>query len=198
MKNALIVLSLGLLLGACNNQKKPGEITVKSEDGKTSTTVNTDAMSAKVDELQKKSEELKKLSPYTLDQMKAMLPEELAGVKRNSFSTNSSMGTAFARADYKLNDTADIELNLFDCAGEAGAGIYNMHFLVSMNMESESDDEYMKTIDLNGERAIEQGEKDNHRHTLTWLAGDRVLVTLQGNNTGIDPLKQAAGQLHIK
>ena len=58
---------------------------------------------------EKKAEELKKLSPYTLDQMKAMLPEEIAGAKRSRFSANSAMGAAYAEGEYPINDSTEIE-----------------------------------------------------------------------------------------
>ena len=188
-------LALGLLL-ACNNNKKPG-VTVTSEDGKTTTTINTSDLAQASDAFQKKTEELQKLAPYTLDQMKAMLPEELAGAKRSKFSAHSAMGTAFAEADYK-NENTDVELKIFDCAGQAGAGIYNMQYLGMMNFESESDNEYTKSIEFKGGKAIEHLDKRSNRATLTYVAGDRLLVILEGKNTGIDILKKVAGELNLK
>jgi hypothetical protein len=88
------------------------------------------------------------------------------------------MGTAYAEADYTFNDSTEISLKIFDCAGQAGAGVYSMQYLGMMNFQSESDDEYTKTIDFNGGKAIEQG-KDGSRSTLTFLAADRLLVTLK-------------------
>ncbi|MFC0776085.1 hypothetical protein [Terrimonas alba] len=186
-----------ILVLACNNNKKPG-VTVTSEDGKTTATINTNELSKTADAFQKKAEELQKLSPYTLDQMKAMLPEELAGTRRSKFSANSAMGAAFAEADYKINDSTDLELKIFDCAGQAGAGIYSMQYLGMMNFESESDDEYTKSVDFKGGKAIEHLNKRNNRATLTYLAGDRLLVTLEGKNTGVNMLKKVAGELSLK
>lgn len=92
MKHLLLLFSATVcLLTACNNNKKPG-ITVTSEDGKTTATIQPNDLKEAADVYQKKAEELQKLSPYTLDQMKAMLPEELAGAKRAKFSANSAMG----------------------------------------------------------------------------------------------------------
>lgn len=185
------------LLTACNNNKKPG-VTVTSEDGKTTTTIQPNDIAKVSEDFQKKTEELQKLSPYTLDQMKALLPDELAGAKRSKFSANSAMGAAYAEGEYPINDSTKLELKIFDCAGQAGAGIYSMQFLGMMNFESENDDEYTKTIEFNGARAVEHLNKSNNRSTLTYLAGDRLLVTLEGRNTGIDLLKQAAGSLSLK
>ena len=198
MKHAFILLCASVcLLTACNNNKKPG-ITVTSEDGKTTTTIQPNELAKVSDDFQKKTEELQKLSPYTLDQMKALLPEELAGAKRSKFSANSAMGAAYAEGEYPINDSTNLELKIFDCAGQAGAGIYSMQYLGMMNFQSESDDEYTKTSEFNGGRAVEHHNKKNNRSTLTYLAGDRLLVTLEGRNTGIDLLKQTAGSLSLK
>lgn len=193
----LLFIASVCVLTACNNNKKPG-ITVTSEDGKTTTTIQPNDLAKVSEDFQKKTEELQKLSPYTLDQMKAMLPDELAGAKRSKFSTNSAMGAAYAEGEYPINDSTKLELKIFDCAGQAGAGIYSMQFLGMMNFESENDDEYTKTIEFNGAKAVEHLNKSNNRSTLTYLAGDRLLVTLEGRNTGIDFLKQAAGSLSLK
>ena len=199
MKQSVLLLYSGfVLLTACNNNKKPGEVTVTSEDGKTTAKIETAGLSQSAEDIQKKLEELQKLSPYTLDQMKAKLPEELAGAKRSSFSANSAMGAAFAEAEYKINDSTEFKVNLYDCAGQAGAGIFNMQYMTMMNIQSETDNEYTKTVDFNGGKAIENVKKDNSRSSLTYLAADRLLVTLEGRNTGIDMLKKVAGSLNLK
>jgi hypothetical protein len=63
------------------------------------------------DDMQKKMEELKKLTPLTTDQLKMLLPEQLMGMKRSNFNANSMMGFASAEATYK-NETDDKEIEL--------------------------------------------------------------------------------------
>lgn len=198
MKYAFLIWGTAIcLLTACNNNKKPG-VTVVSEDGKTKATISTTDMTEVADAFQKKTEDLQKLTPYTLDQMKALLPEEIAGAKRSRFSANSAMGAAYAEGEYAFNDSTELELKIFDCAGQAGAGIYSLQYLNLMNFQSESDNEYTKTIDFNGGRAVEHLDKNNNRSTLTYLAGERLLVTLEGKNTGVELLKQTAESLNLK
>jgi hypothetical protein len=199
MKHLFFLFCIAIvLLTACNNNNKPGDITVTSEDGKTTATLKNDELAGSSDAFQKKTEELQKLSPYTLDQMKAFLPEELAGAKRSIFKANSALGAAYAEAGYAINDSAHLELKIFDCAGQAGAGIYSMQYQAMMNFQSESDNEYTKSIDFKGGKAAEHLDRRNNRATLTYLAADRLLVTLEGKNTGVDLLKQAAGSLNLK
>jgi len=129
MKHAFVLFSTAVcLLTACNNNKKPG-ITVTSEDGKSTTTIQPNDIAKVSEDFQKKTEELQKLSPYTIDQMKGLLPDELAGAKRSKFSANSAMGAAYAEGEYPINDSTEVELKIFDCACQAGAGIYSMQYL---------------------------------------------------------------------
>jgi hypothetical protein len=198
MKQSFLLFSAAIcLLTACNNNKNPG-ITIKSEDGKTTTTVQASDLTQAADAAQKKAQELQKLSPYTLDQMKAMLPEELMGAKRSKFSANSAMGVAVAQGEYPINDSTEIELNVYDCAGSAGIGFYQAQFLTLMNFQSESDNEYSKTIEFKGGKALERHNKSSNRSTLTYISGDRLMVTLEGRNTGVDMLKQVANSLNLK
>src|SRR5688572_13390939 len=115
-----------LIMLACNNDKKSGDVTVTSENGKSPATADASSMNRAAEAQQKQAEELQKLSPYTLDQMKTLLPEELAGAKRSDISVTSSMGAPYAEGSYPINDSTEIAVKVFDCAGHAGSGIYNM------------------------------------------------------------------------
>ena len=188
----------GLLFAACNNNK-PKSMTITSEDGKSKVSVDPNSVTATTDKLQKKMEELKKLTPLTTDQLKAMLPEEIMGMKRSNFSANSMMGYASAEATYKNdNDDKEIELNILDCAGEAGSGIYQLSYWTKMSIQSESDDGYTKTIDLNGDKAVETYEKGSDRYEVTRFISDRLLVSVKGRKTGLDAVKQTSQNLNLK
>ena len=108
------------------------------------------------------------------------------------------MGFASGEAEYQKDDTTNIKLTIFDCAGEAGSGFYAMNYWTKMSMESQNDDGYTKTVDFMGGKALEDYKKYNHDYTLTFAANDRLLVTLQGQNTGLDALKDAAKALNLK
>jgi len=194
----LCLLFAAMSIVACKNNRSK-TMTITSEDGKSKVSVNATSVTAATDEMQKKMEELKKLAPLTTDQLKAMLPEEIMGMKRSNFSANSMMGYASAEARYKNeNDDKEIELNIFDCAGEAGAGIYSLSYWTKMSIQSESDNGYTKTVDFNGDKAVETYDKGSDRYELTYVASDRLLVTVKGEKTGLDALKQTAQGLNLK
>jgi len=183
---------------SCNSNKSKG-VTVTSEDGKDKVTVDVSQVAGASDDMQKKMDELKKLTPLSTDQLKAMLPEDLMGMKRSSFSANSMMGFGSAEATYRNEgDEKEIKLTILDCAGEAGAGIYSLNYWTKMSMQSENDNGYTKTVDFNGGRAVETYEKSADDYELTFVGSDRLLVSVKGEKTGLDAVKQVAKSLNLK
>ena len=67
-----------------------------------------------------------------------------------------------------------------------------------LNFQQENDNEYSKTIDFNGGKAIEHCQKVSNNCTLTYFTGGRFMVTLDGDHIGADALKQAAKGLNLK
>ncbi|HVZ57399.1 MAG TPA: hypothetical protein VG870_12115 [Chitinophagaceae bacterium] len=191
-----LLLCAGLALAAC---KSRNTTTITSDDGKTKVKLDLTEASRASSDMEKKMEELKKLTPLTTDQLKAMLPDELLGMKRSSFNANSMMGFASADATYKkADDSQQIRLSIFDCAGEAGAGIYSLNYWTKMSVQSENEDGYTKTVDFNGQKAVESYHKSEDSYELTYTAADRLLVTIRGDKTGLDGLRQAAQGLNLK
>lgn len=192
-----LLIVAALLTTACNSNKKTDEKTT-TENKETSSSTDASTMPNNMTDLQKASEDLQKLPPLSLDELKALIPQELMGGKRSSYNASSAMGSGVANAEYTLNDTTNIRLMVYDCGGPGGAGIYSMQYLGMFNMESENDHEYTKTIDFNGGKAIEKCQKDRNDCSLTYFTGKRFLVVLESNNVGIDGIKQAANSLNIK
>jgi hypothetical protein len=201
MRKLLLFSITLLMLGtACNNKKKAGDITIEGKDGE-KVTINTgelQKMAEKAEESNSKVEELKKLTPLSLDQLKALIPEEFMGMKRSRFNANSMMGAATCNANYKSEDGKELKVSIFDCAGEAGAGIYSLRYWTLWNFQQEDDNGYQKTVDFNGSKAIEKYRKSNEEYGLTYMSGDRFLVTIEGENTGLDLVKDAAKNLNVK
>ncbi len=186
-----------LLLSSRGNEKKSNEITITQEDG-SKTTINTSPLGNAAEILQQKKEALEKLTPYTIDELKALLPEQINGVNRTNFSANSALGASFAEATYAMDDNTKVHLQVFDCAGQAGAGIYGMQYLALMDFQSENDDESVKTVDFSGSKAVERIDKTNNDAAFTWFAADRFLITLDGENVDINALKGIASGLKLK
>lgn len=194
MRNIITIISIALFFTACKNEKK-GEVTVTSEDGKTTTTMNVDAMQKQSDKMQEQMEELQKMTPVTMDELKALLPDELMGAKRTNRQVTTAAGTGMATAEYRVNDSTDLRVSIWDCGGPGGAGIYSMQYMTMYNYESESEDEYTKTVEFDGKRGFEQCSKVRNDCKLTFFGGKRYLVALEGDNIGAAALKEVAGKL---
>jgi hypothetical protein len=193
----LLVMST-MLFAACNNNKPKETTVITSPDGKEKVTIDPQGMQNVAEQMAKQKEELSKLQPLSLDQLKAMIPESLMGAKGTNIEANASMGAGLARGEYELNDSTRISLNIYDCAGAAGAGIYSMQYMGLLNVQEDNEEEYTKTIDFNGGKAFEHCEKVSNDCTLSYFTGGRFMITLEGDHVGADALKQAAKGLSIK
>jgi len=175
MRLLLCFIVVILSISACKPKKNGAVLATDASD---STAQNISATEKIIDELQQ-------LTPYTLDEMKSMLPVTIDDDSIATVSAQQNMGTSFARAVYALSDSSSVEINLFDCGGTAGSGIYSTQFINQLD----NDSEYDKTIDFRNGRAIEHVEKNSNNATFTYLANGRILVIIEGRNTGIEKLK---------
>jgi len=193
-----MLLSFCFLFTACKNGTKVTH-TETNDDG-TTTTTSVETNNAVTDEaaMNKKMEELKKLPPLTIDQLKAILPEELNGIKRTNFNANTAMGYAVGEAEYQKDDTTKLNLVIYDCAGEAGSVMYLSTYWSRMNLQSENSQGYTKTIDFKGNKAMESYEKSDNQYSLTYSDADRLLVIITGRNISRDGLMDAAKSLNLK
>jgi hypothetical protein len=192
MKKLLLLLSAASLVMGCNPM---GKRTYTSKDGKDKVSFDVKEVAAASDDMNKKTEELKKLTPYTTEQLKALVPEQLGGIKRTSFNVTSMLGYGAADATYRDESGKQFQVDLIDCAGEAGSGMYTLSYWMKMNVESENDNGYTKSVKWNGDKAVESYQKGSDEYELTYMAGDRMLVTVKGEKVGLDALKQAASSL---
>lgn len=191
-------LLIAMFFLACKNNQKFKQ-TVKNEDGTTTTTtVDVASLTSSAEDMNGQVEKLKKLQPLTLEQLKAMLPEEINGIKRKSYSTNSAMGASVGEAEYEKDENTNIKLVIYDCAGEMGAGVYGMTYLAQMSMQSENDKGYVKTVEFNGGKALESFQKEGNESAITYFAKDRLLIVVTGKNVDPNAVKEIAKNLPLK
>ena len=182
-----------LITAACNNNKKPGDVTIK---GDSESTTNTNDASGKAEQMKNSMEELQKLKPLSLEELKALIPAEIMGAKQDDYNAVNYAGYGQASASYKINDSTQIKLNVSDCAGNAGAGLYNMRLL--MNFEQDNENEYIRSTNFNDQKAIESCKKKRNECSFTYFSGNRFMVILDADNISIDQLKDVAKGLNIK
>lgn len=195
-KQFILLFALMTLFAACNNSAKKEEAVTSEKTESENTSAATDDVVAATDQGQKRLDELRKTPPISNETLKSFFPAEVNGMKRSSFNVANTLGYAMGTAEYKKDDTTRYAVNIYDCAGEAGAAFYSMSYLARMNMEREDDNGYEKTVTYKGTNALESFDKYNHKHTLHFVAGDRFWVSLEGNE-GLDNLKSFAESLQL-
>ncbi len=178
------------MLIACNNNK-PGNNAAADSTGKK-------AEAPEGDDDQKNIERMKGLPGLTADQVKALFPEELAGLKRTNYQSINNEGYEVGEAVYTSDEGKEVDLAIFDCVGDAGVGKYNIMYHSAVNTQSEDGKDYQKPVDFDGVRAIETYEEKQDRYTLLFPSSGRLLVKLEGIKTGPDLVKKAAAALSLK
>ncbi len=199
MKRVFIsLLVICIVIAACKGRSD--KITIKDEKGNKATidVSSVNEAAKKMEESADEAEKLKKLTPLSIDQVKALIPNELLGMPRSSFSANSAMGVSVGKGTYKGDGDKELDIEIIDCAGEVGASWYTMRYFALWNFQQEDDNGYQKTIDFNGGKAIEKYTKSNDRYELTYFGNDRFIVQIDGEKIGIDGIKQVASNLSLK
>ena len=194
MRNFILFCLLLNVLIACNNNKGkgPGSEATKSDSAQGTMPAN------EADAIQKTMEQMKQLKPFNADQVKALFPQELAGMKQSGYTPGNNEGYETGEARYDSTDGKALDVTVFDCAGEAGAGKYNIMYVGYLNTEAGDDNGYKKSIRFNGDKAIESYDKKQNRYSILFLSGNRLLVNVEGENMGLDEVKQSASNLNLK
>ena len=190
MKRILFAVCTVWLLAACDSGKKADDATKSKE-------AVVKSAAEPVDERTQKMEQLKKLSPLTLEQMRVLLPQELDSVKEKNFVASTQFGYGIASVEYPKK-SAGIKVTLYDCAGEMGSPVYFENYWNTLNVQDESGSAYTKTIDFMGGKAVEKYQKDINLSSLTFTVRDRLIVMVEGKNMKPEDLREKAKKLHAK
>lgn len=191
------IFGLVVLLLSCNNHSKQTDKPAEAD----TTVANLKRLRTLSDETETMGgvmERLQTLTPLSLEQVKNLLPSMLNGYTRTSLKSDATEGFASAQATYETQPGVGMQLSIQDCAGEAGAGNYTLHYWNALNVTEENEDGYIGTVPLNGGKAIEEYKKQGEETSLTWFAAGRLLVVLRSKGLNAAILHQAAQLLDFK
>lgn len=200
MKKLLITSSI-LVLIACSKKEKQDE-----ESGGLSNLVtnakNYSKISSSMNDVSKNIETLKKMTPLSNDELKAVLPEQLLGLKRSEFSVGdaSMMNLVSAEAKYKDENNKRIDLQIMDGAGETGSGMVSIMMMgLNVTKEKVTETGFEKSEVINSMKAIVSENKsgENIDSEIQLIAKDRYLLTLKGDGITLDELKKALAEFDI-
>lgn len=202
LKHFSIVLFVSAMLLSCGGNKSSED---KGDDSPSLSDAisgfkNLDKVADAAQDWEKNQEKLAAQTPMTNDEMKALLPESLAGMKRTRFTVGdaSMVGLVTGQASYSDDQGKNVDLTIMDGAGEAGSGMIAMYVMsLSMDMEEETESGFSKNTTVNGYRATvkeERGE-DWIRSEINALVSERYLVTLNGSGLSYNDLEGVFGNL---
>lgn len=191
MRQILLVIMVSLVFVACKGKK--------GVDKKESNEATVKAMTTTpVDEKTQKTEELKKAPQLTLEQMRALLPAELDSAKEKNFLSSTQFGYGLASIEYPKSKSRGIKVTLYDCAGESGSVNYFENYWNYLNVNKQTEQDFTRTIDFEGGKAIETYKKDINLSTFTFVIRGRLVIIMEGKNMQPGELESAAKKLHQK
>ncbi len=165
--------------------------------GELSSEVSEGEVQFVAEDAEKHAEILKKLNPISKETLQTFFPENVMAMHIKSVSADDASGYTSATAVYN-KDSAEYQVTLYDCAGDAGATFYGMSYLTRINMQNEDEKGYEKTIDFMGTKAIETYKKQNNNYSLNFLTENRFWVSISANNSSSNNLKLFAKSLHLE
>ncbi len=197
MLKSTLITGMAFLMLSCGNEKKEENNTDTESVNVVEGVKNLSKMSDAASTLEEQTAKLKEMTPLTNDELKAVGPETLGGLKRKSYSAGAmgTVGLSAIDAEYGLESddtTKRINIGIMDGAGESGSAIVSLLAMgLSMDTESESNGTKSKTTEINGIRAMTEETKIDQtvRSSIKYIVKDRYSINLSGEGYSLAELE---------
>ena len=201
LNKTILAAALVLTLASCGDSSKK-ENEEKSGLGKlVEGASNLDKFAKSGEKLKDQTEKLKKLTPATTEELKAVVPETIGDFKRKSYSAGGTVADIVAAdAEYSKEDNKTIHVSILDGAGESGSAVVSLLAMgLSMQTESESNGTVSKNIDVDGVRYSTEDTKSASgvSSSLKFIYRERYAVTLQGEGYSLSELQDFLKKLDL-
>ena len=201
MKKLMLTTAV-LMLVACSKEEKVKEEKSGGLSDLVSTAKNYGKVSSSMEDVTKNMENLKNIQPLTNDELKAVLPETLLGLKRKELSVgdNAMMNLATAEAKYADEENKRIKVDIIDGAGETGSAMVSIMMMgLNVNKEKTTEFGFEKSTEINGAKSIVSETKNGEGVTseIQTVLKNRYLVTLNADGFSYEELKMALGEFNI-
>jgi hypothetical protein len=135
-------------------------------------------------------------------ELKALLPDPLAGMKRKEATGEKSgafgMNVAVARGEYEGAGDARLRVEITDMGGMGGLRAFAQVGWTMAEIDRETDDGYEKTAMIGGYKGFEKFNKTSKDGSAQIIVGKRFLVQVDGANCEMTVIKKALGELPLK
>ncbi len=197
----LMIAAAALMLVTCSKEEKVKEEKTGGLSDLVSTAKTYGKMGSSMQDVTKNIENLKNIPPLTNDELKAVLPEILLGLKRKELSVgdNAMMNLSTAEAKYADDENRRVKVEIVDGAGETGSAMVSIMMMgLNVNKEKTTEFGFEKSTEINGAKSIvseyKNGEDINSE--IQTVLKNRYLVTLKADGFTYEELKSALSTLN--
>jgi len=137
-------------------------------------------------------------APVAAQELKALLPESVAGLKRESFEAQGGQAMGIASSSAKASyggGNQRIDLSITDLGGMAGLAA--LAGWANMTIDKETDGTVEKVYKQGNRTVREEYRKDGSHGELTLILENGVLVEVEGDGVDINALKKIANGLDL-
>ena len=196
-----MITAAALLIVACSKEEKVTEEKTGGLSDLVSTAKTYGKVGSSMQDVTKNIENLKNITPLTNDELKAVLPEILLGLKRKELSVgdNAMMNLSTAEAKYADDAGKRVNVEIVDGAGETGSTMVSIMMMgLNVNKEKTTEFGFEKSTEINGVKSIvsERKEGENINSEIQTVLKNRYLVTLKADGFSYEQLKSALGALN--
>lgn len=190
-----------LLLVACSKEEKVKTEKTGSLSDLVSSAKSYSKVSSSMQDVTKNIENLKNIPPLTNEELKAVLPDQLLGLKRKELSVgdNAMMNLSTAEAKYTDDNNKKIKVEIIDGAGETGSAMVSIMMLgMNVNQEKITETGFEKSTEINGAKSIISEDKKSEKISskIQTVLKNRYLLTLNADGFSYDELSKAIGELN--
>ncbi|AFH50834.1 Hypothetical protein IALB_3131 [Ignavibacterium album JCM 16511] len=202
IKNILLisVFIFFLILGCGENKQNPESQTGNTQSGDKKGDLENFAENMK--NLSESFNEGKKVNPVDFRDLKALLPEKIANLKRTNASgeKSSAMGINISKAEADYNDeqgNKSIDVEITDLGSVSGLTAFAAYGWYMADIDKETENGYEKTFMYKGNKAFEKYNNSSQNGEISVLVAKRFIVELNGNNVTMYELKSALDMIDI-
>jgi hypothetical protein len=141
----------------------------------------------------------KRFEPVGIEQLKPLVPENLAGLPRTGTSAEKGgpPGLQISKAEARYGDGAgkEIELEVTDTGG--ASGLMGLAGWMNVQGEKESGGRVERTRKEGNRMVHEEYSKRDNEAEFTVVVAERFVVSAHGRGVTIDGLRSAVGSLDL-
>jgi hypothetical protein len=193
----LVAFSLGLY--ACGGGSDNGQESVEQarEEASSSEQSAGDAAEGMKQQMQGEG---KSKEAVDFRELKKLLPEELAGLKRSSRSGQKTGAMSFnlsvAEAVYE-GEGGKLEVVLTDFAG-MGRAMLGMVPWAELEIDKETETGYERTTTIKGYKAFEEYDNQSKQGKVSIIADGRFVIAIEGANVEADVMREALDGIDLE